>query len=177
MSAPEQQAAPEQPDLRQRLVDALRDAAYDCDGHCGLDEQDCLAQHPIEVAVEHHGVATDVYGPITALAEVAADAVQPELAALREQAERYQLGALERAALLEEARDELEAAGQNGAHGDAWPAIAPAIRALAAENTRLRALLARDHAAAYHQGEPRDSLLWHCGRDHCTVAPAARPTT
>ena len=42
-------------------------------------------------------------------------------------------GASERADLLEEARDALAAAGQNGAHGDDWPAIAPAIRALAAE--------------------------------------------
>lgn len=39
--------------------------------------------------------------------------------------------AADRADLLEEARDALEQAGQNGAHGDDWPAIAPAIRALA----------------------------------------------
>ena len=42
-------------------------------------------------------------------------------------------GASERAVSLEEARDALAAAGQNGAHSDDWPAIAPAIRALAAE--------------------------------------------
>jgi hypothetical protein len=69
-------------------------------------------------------------------------ALLAELDRLRDQAETLQLGAIEREALLEEARDALEAAGQNGAHGDDWPAVAPAIRALAAERDRLRAELA-----------------------------------
>lgn len=162
MTAP---AQPEQP-LRQRLAEALRDAAYDCDGQCELDEDQCFEQHPIQVSVMHFDQIAGVYGYITALAEVAAAAVQPDLDALREQAERYQVGALERAALLEDARDALEAAGQNGAHGDDWPAIAPAIRALAAERDRFRALFAEAHAAAYHQGEPRDRHC-RCTREGC----------
>lgn len=40
---------------------------------------------------------------------------------------------------------------------------------------QFRAALATDHHVAYHQGEPRDGLLYHCGRDHCP-APAARPS-
>jgi len=67
------------------------------------------------------------------ISQWAADSVQPELDRLRDQAETLQLGAIEREALLTEARDVLEAAGQNGAHGDDWPAVAPAIKALAAE--------------------------------------------
>lgn len=52
--------------------------------------------------------------------------------------------ARERANLLEEARDELSAAGQNGAHGDDWPAVAPAIRALSDELNRLRPIRTSD---------------------------------
>ena len=51
--------------------------------------------------------------------------------------------ATERAGLLEEARDALEVAGLAGAHGDDWPAIAPAIRNLATECAGLRASTAR----------------------------------
>lgn len=54
-------------------------------------------------------------------------------AALIAQTETVRAAATERADLLTEARDVLEQAGQTGAHGDDWPAIAPAIRALAAE--------------------------------------------
>lgn len=63
-----------------------------------------------------------------------------------ERVETVATAAKERADLLEEARDALEAAGQNGPHGDDWPAVAPAIRALAADRdclaTELRALKA-----------------------------------
>ncbi|MEU2403370.1 hypothetical protein ABZ609_03455 [Streptomyces rubiginosohelvolus] len=47
-------------------------------------------------------------------------------------------GARERSALLEEARDALEAAGINEAHGgDSWPRLVPAIEELAADRDRL----------------------------------------
>lgn len=85
MTAPEQQAAPEQADLRQRIAQTLCDAAHECDGDCGLTEDQCFEQHPIQVSARHFGEITSVYGDIDALAEVAATAVQPELAALREQ--------------------------------------------------------------------------------------------
>lgn len=57
--------------------------------------------------------------------------------------DRYRIGAIEREALLADARDALEAAGQNGAHGDDWPQIAPAVRALAAERDEARAEIDR----------------------------------
>ncbi|WP_089117076.1 hypothetical protein [Streptomyces sp. SS07] len=47
-------------------------------------------------------------------------------------------GARERSALLEEARDALEAAGINEAHGgESWPRLVPAIEELAADRDRL----------------------------------------
>ncbi|WP_097930921.1 MULTISPECIES: hypothetical protein [unclassified Streptomyces] len=51
-------------------------------------------------------------------------------------------GARERSALLEEARDALEAAGINEAHGgESWPRLVPAIEELAAERDRLATAL------------------------------------
>lgn len=47
-------------------------------------------------------------------------------------------GAIQRTALLEECRDILEQAGYNGAHGDDWPRIAPALRELADDRERAR---------------------------------------
>jgi hypothetical protein len=178
--------------LAERIEQALRDAAFSCDGHCGLTERDCDAQHPIQVSAWHHGEVGSVYADIPALATVAAAAVQPELdaaraelaqlrqlfhsardradnlategdnlraelATVREQAERYQLGALERAALLEDARDVLEAVGLTGAHGDDWPAISPAIQALAAERDIARQQLASARNAALTEAA---ELLW-----------------
>lgn len=58
---------------------------------------------------------------------------------LRERAETAVAAAYERADLLEAARDALSAAGQNGPHGDDWPAITPGIEALAAERDAARA--------------------------------------
>jgi hypothetical protein len=65
--------------LADRIAEALRAAAYDCDGTCGLNERECDAQHPIQVAVIHHDVIAAVYGDITDLASVAAAVVQAEL--------------------------------------------------------------------------------------------------
>jgi hypothetical protein len=45
----------------------------------------------------------------------------------------------ERADILEGARDLLESAGHNGAHGDDWPDINPSLEALIAERDQLRA--------------------------------------
>lgn len=56
-------------------------------------------------------------------------------------ARRYRAAAWERAALLEAARDALETAGINRAHGsDDWPDVVPAIEELAADRDRLAAL-------------------------------------
>lgn len=85
--------------LADRIADALRAAAYDCDGTCGLGEHECDAQHPIQVAVLHRDVVATVYGDIADLAAVAAAVVQPELdrlAAELEQA-RQQTAANDRA--------------------------------------------------------------------------------
>lgn len=50
-------------------------------------------------------------------------------------------GARERSALLEEARDALEAARINRAHGDDWPRLVPAIEQLVTERNTARAAL------------------------------------
>lgn len=67
-----------------------------------------------------------------------------QLAALvRAREERLALlenGARERSALLEEARDALENAGINEAHGgESWPRLVPAIEELVADRDRLTA--------------------------------------
>lgn len=70
-------------DLREQIAAALRAAAHDCDGTCGLTETDCFEQHPIQVSVSHFGQVSGVYGYIDALAAIAAEAVQPELDRIR----------------------------------------------------------------------------------------------
>lgn len=78
-------------------------------------------------------------------------------------------GAKERADLLEEARDALEQAGQNGPHGDDWPDIAPGIRALAEQLTAAKAgdapwikAYGEDIAAA----EQRAKAEWAAHEEH-----------
>jgi hypothetical protein len=65
--------------LRDRIAAALRVAAHDCSGDCGLPEATCFEEHPIQVSVIHFDQIAGVYGYIDALATVAATAVQPEL--------------------------------------------------------------------------------------------------
>ncbi len=74
---------PPETTLAERIEQALRDAAFSCDGHCGLTERDCDAQHPIQVSAWHHGEVGSVYADIPALAAVVAAAVQAELDAAR----------------------------------------------------------------------------------------------
>ncbi|MFI0718893.1 hypothetical protein [Streptomyces sp. NPDC021224] len=67
--------------LRDRIAAALRSAAHRCGEDCPAPtETACHAAHPVQEAVEHHGVITDVYAPISALADV----VLPLVAAERE---------------------------------------------------------------------------------------------
>ena len=75
-------------ELRDRIAAALRDAAYDCDGNCGLDERECDAQHPIQAAVLHFGIVSDVTGDVHALADAVLATVQPELDRLRVELEQ-----------------------------------------------------------------------------------------
>jgi hypothetical protein len=70
---------PPETSLTDRIGQALRRAAFECDGNCGLEEHDCDAQHPIQVQAYHHDEIASVYGDIPALAIVAAAAVQAEL--------------------------------------------------------------------------------------------------
>jgi len=65
--------------LAERIVAGIRDAAYDCDGNCGLTERDCDSLHPIQVAALHHGVVASVYADVAPLAEAVLAVVQPEL--------------------------------------------------------------------------------------------------
>jgi hypothetical protein len=61
--------------LTDRIEQALRDAAFSCNGDCGLTERDCYAQHPIQVSAWHNGEVGSVYADLPALASVAAAAV------------------------------------------------------------------------------------------------------
>lgn len=74
--------------LRDRIAAALRVAAKDCDGTCGLAETDCFEEHPIQVSVIHFDQIAGVYGYIDALAAVAATAVQPEVDRLQAEIDR-----------------------------------------------------------------------------------------
>ena len=71
------------PALVQRVVEALRAAAHDCDSIIDGDATACRAQHPIQVGAWHHGQVSDVYGPVSAIAAVAASVVAAELRAAR----------------------------------------------------------------------------------------------
>lgn len=67
-------------DLRTRIAEAIRRAAFDCPGdNCELSDQECNGQHPIEVEVLHFGQVASVYGDVDALADVVMTVVQPEL--------------------------------------------------------------------------------------------------
>lgn len=76
---------PENPrtELRARCAAALRAAAHDCDGGCGLPEGECVARHPIQVAAYGHGRVEVVHGPVEALADVMAAVHDAELAEAR----------------------------------------------------------------------------------------------
>lgn len=67
-------AAPSAPaaraDLRERIAEALRSAAFECDGKCGLSERDCYDAHPINFSAMSNGT-THVSGPVTAIADAA----------------------------------------------------------------------------------------------------------
>lgn len=60
---------------------------------------------------------------------------------LEEQMRLGQHGAAAREAVVEECRDVLEAAGERGPHGDDWPRLAPAVRAVVAERDTAHARL------------------------------------
>lgn len=82
--------------------------------------------------------------PIAAArAQEVADAVLAVVQPVIDEVDLLRRGAAERADLLEEARDALSAAGQNGAHGDDWPNIAPSIRALGERASNAEAALAQ----------------------------------
>ena len=84
-------------------------------------------------------------------------------------------GARERSALLEEARDALEAAGINEAHGgESWPRLVPAIEALSARIAELTAGQCT-HALAVCEQHHRVPVTG-CPYPRCKAA-AARTTT
>ncbi|MGW2837341.1 hypothetical protein ACWCWD_06470 [Streptomyces sp. NPDC001493] len=79
------------------------------------------------------------------------DLTSDQLDALYDRINLLERGARERSALLEEARDALEAAGASEAHGgEHWPRLVPAIEQLAARITELEAE-AVEHLAAHEQ--------------------------
>jgi hypothetical protein len=65
---------------RELVAAALRAAARNCFGNCGLSEVDCARTHRVQVdRWTPHGVVSEVHGPIDALADVVAAVVQPSL--------------------------------------------------------------------------------------------------
>lgn len=54
---------------RERYIKALTDAAYDCDGKCGLSEQDCYDAHKIHFSARAGGV-THIDGATTDIADL-----------------------------------------------------------------------------------------------------------
>jgi hypothetical protein len=65
--------------LRERIADAIQQAAHDCDSDTGPDAGACRAQHPIQIGAWHHGVVSDVYGPVDAITAAVLAVVQPEM--------------------------------------------------------------------------------------------------
>lgn len=170
-------ATPDGGSLRERIAAALRAAAHSCDGTCGLDERTCHEAHPVQEAATTHGVISDLYGPIDAIAEVVAGVREDEMRQLRERVALLERGAAEREALLTEARDALEAAGQPGAHADDWPAVAPGIRALAARAVQAEAALAevRERHARASDGTCEECITFASER-HTAYATWPCPT-
>lgn len=81
---------------------------------------------------------------MAAAASQRADRAEADAARYRARVAELEAGLVERSALLEEARDALEAAGINEAHGgDSWPRLVPAIEALAADRDRAEAAVDR----------------------------------
>lgn len=163
---------PQPQPLADRIAEALRTAARDCDGTCGLTETACFEQHPIQVSVIHFDQVAGVYGYVTTLADVAAAVVEPELAALR--AERDELAA-ELGARDDKARK----------RGDLWKAkaqqleqhrdrlladIAVLIRELADRDDKLTQARATGRRLNY-RAQHAESQVTRLTR----TAPAARP--
>ncbi|MEV7389591.1 hypothetical protein [Streptomyces sp. NPDC091215] len=73
---------PETPnETAQRIADALTAAAFECDGKCGLSEQECYDAHPIMFSAMSNGT-THVNASVTAIAELVLS-VLPDPAAAR----------------------------------------------------------------------------------------------
>lgn len=54
--------------LRHTLAEAFRNTAKDCDGNCGLTEEECFSQHPLQVFSIHFGEIGTVIGDVEELA-------------------------------------------------------------------------------------------------------------
>lgn len=74
--------------LRARYVEAIRAAAGDCDGDCGLPEAVCVARHPVQVASYGHGRVVAVHGPVETLVDAVATVRDGELAEARSERDR-----------------------------------------------------------------------------------------
>lgn len=63
--------------IQAAIAAAIRATAHDCPGDaCTLTEQECAAEHPIEVFSWRHGQIASVYADVEAVAEVAAKAAR-----------------------------------------------------------------------------------------------------
>jgi hypothetical protein len=88
------------PSLTERIAEALRTAAYDCDGNCGLTERECDAQHPIQVAACRWNTVATVYADVDAIATAVLAVVQPELGARDAEIDRLRIATQSAAVLL-----------------------------------------------------------------------------
>jgi hypothetical protein len=136
---------PAVPALRDQLAASPREPAYDAVYAYIRELGDHMPPDPVHrnaIIWQAVNAALAMMQPVlTELAELRTEyeRVRLMLHASRGQRATAQAAASERAALLEEARDILEAAGDNGAHGDDRPAVAPAVQRLAARATEAEA--------------------------------------
>jgi hypothetical protein len=73
----------DQPTLRGQYAAVLTAAAHDCDGTCGLSEQDCYDAHPITWFATSNG-ATHIVAAVAAVADTVAAVRDEEMATLRD---------------------------------------------------------------------------------------------
>ncbi|MEV5915753.1 hypothetical protein AB0M00_43585 [Streptomyces chartreusis] len=96
-----------QNDLRTSITEALTAAAYECDGKCGLAEQECFDAHPITFSAMSNGV-THINASVKAIADVVAAIADAEQAQLRVEVDRlgdWVRAVTERAKTAETAHD------------------------------------------------------------------------
>lgn len=162
MAAQTERTATDRAALRDRIAEALTAAAFECDGKCGLSEQDCYDAHPITFSALSNGT-THVNASVTALADAA-------LAALP--------ASVDRATVLREAADICDEAGavygSRGANDAAGAAFALMERFQRKANEAEYVATPCSVGGCEPGGEPcstHERLMAHAEGDHELCAP------